>query len=199
MSVAPQATQICVPTGIGIIARTPPAHPPAVPRMPPRLLPARAGPGHCATPPRSPAQRRSPAVAPRYSPPQPQPAQSAPRHQLPPAERPCAPDAATNEPDWVNIVATRHLGNARLSRQALRDDPQLLARAPPPPSLRTSKHRNRRHMCPLTRQLMGKRSHAREPNGRRGWPDAYFARWTEFTIYVHILYTRRGHAQLSFA
>src|SRR5438128_7794851 len=79
MSVAPQATQICVPTGIGIIARTPPAHPPGVPRMPLRRLPARAGPGHCATPPRSLAQRRhrSPSVAQRYSPPQPQPAQSA--------------------------------------------------------------------------------------------------------------------------
>src|SRR5205807_8997610 len=83
------------------------------------------------------------------------------------------PEAATEEPDWSEHLATRHLGNARLCRQDLRDDPQLLGRAPPPPSLRTSKHRNRRHMCPLTRQLMGKRSHAREPNGRRSWPDAY--------------------------
>src|SRR5580704_15267115 len=73
----------------------------------------------------------------------------------------------------VNIVPPRKLRNAEASRQALRNEPQLLGRCPAPPPLTTRKHRNARHVCPLTCQLTGTRSHAREARGRRGRPDAY--------------------------
>src|SRR5580692_4939912 len=73
----------------------------------------------------------------------------------------------------VNIVPPRKLRNAEASRQALRNEPQLLGRCPAPPPLTTRKHRNARHVCPLTCQLTGTRSHAREARGRRSRPDAY--------------------------
>src|SRR6266478_4867078 len=71
------------------------------------------------------------------------------------------------------IVPARNLGNARLSSKALLNKPQLLSRSPSPPSLRTGKNRNRRHVCPLTCKLMGKHSHAPRHPGRWCSPDAY--------------------------
>src|SRR6266481_7656518 len=73
----------------------------------------------------------------------------------------------------MNIVPARNLGNARLSSKALLNKPQLLSRSPSPPSLRTGKNRNRRHVCPLTCKLMGKHSHAPRHPGRWCSPDAY--------------------------
>ena len=52
ISVAPQATQICTPAGIGIIGRRPPAHPPRGRRSPARCAQADAKSGRCAAPPR---------------------------------------------------------------------------------------------------------------------------------------------------
>jgi hypothetical protein len=63
MSVAPQATQICVPAGIGIIGK-PPAYPQAAPHSPAQRLRTGAGLAHCAAPPRSSPCREPPSPSP---------------------------------------------------------------------------------------------------------------------------------------
>jgi hypothetical protein len=59
----------------------------------------------------------------------------------------------------ANIVPARNLGDARLTRQALLDNPQLFGNHPPPSPLPAGKNRNRHHLRPLTGKSMGKLSH----------------------------------------
>src|SRR5206468_7692707 len=70
----------------------------------------------------------------------------------------------------MNVVPARNLGNARLARKTLLDDPQLLSRRPAPSPLRARKNRNVRHVCPLTGKLTGKQSHTQSTSGRRYSP-----------------------------
>ena len=92
---------------------------------------------------------------PRRCPLQSQPAQSVTRYRRPMTELLCAPADATDEANGMNVVPARNLGDSRLGRQALLDDPKLLSRAPSPSSLAARKNRSCRHMCPLIRKLMG--------------------------------------------
>lgn len=57
-------------------------------------------------------------------------------------------------------MAPRKLGSAQASGQALRNKSQILDRSPPPPPT-TTKHRNVRHVCPLTCRSAATRSHRR--------------------------------------
>jgi len=141
--VAPHATQICVPAGIGIIADHLPRHPQV---RPPCGRPAVRQPQHPAVAQhhfdrRSTAafHRRSDAVAchDRYRHKTPLPAtfgRQGARTGLTPPQM---------QQIWMDIVASRDLGNTRLAASALLNDPQLLGCRPSSPPLRTSKYRNR--------------------------------------------------------
>jgi hypothetical protein len=162
MSVCPVANHTRTPVGTGIIGthRAPPSRSPPIrsPHPPPRLSEAA---------PRPQTQSRSPqlqAIPPKPVPrPQPSPPQNRSRHQTLCQHR-ASPQARARaclaspkvQQIGVDVVPARNFGNARLTRQTLRNDPFFLHQRPPTSPLRTRQNRHRAHMCPSICKLMDK-------------------------------------------
>ena len=66
-----------------------------------------------------------------------------------------------------------HIDDARRRCLAFLNDPKLLDRRPPSPSLRTRQNRNLAHVCSFACKSIGKLSQAKLPPGRRSSPEGY--------------------------